>query len=128
MSEKHKNIVAEVNAAFAENKIENFLKHCAEDVVWTVAGEKTSNGRDAIREWMSGAEGSEPPKFTVDRMIANDDSVVCQGQMTMKGKDGCEELYSYCDVYTFTGDEITVLDSYCVRLKPETENQNAAGA
>jgi uncharacterized protein len=128
MSEKNKNIVNEVNEAFANNRVEDFLKHCSNDVVWRMIGEKTTNGIDEIREWMSQMEGTEPPKFTIDEIIAEGESVVCRGDMTMKDKEGVEGKYAYCDFYRFKNGKIAQLDSYVIQLKPESKDQKAAGA
>lgn len=128
MSEKNKNIVKEVNAAFAENRTEEFLNRCSDEVVWRMIGDKTTKGRDEIRKWMSQMEGAEPPKFTVDRIVAEGDSVVCWGDMSMKNKEGVEGKFAYCDIYRFDNDKIVRLDSYVVELKSEGEDQKAAGA
>jgi uncharacterized protein len=128
MSEKNKNIVKEVNEAFANNKVEDFLKHCADDVRWRMIGEKTTNGIDEIRQWMSQMEGAEPPKFTVDETVAEGDSVICRGEMTMKDKDGVEGKYAYVDSYRFKNGKIIQLDSYVVKLKEQSEDRKVAGA
>jgi len=128
MSQKNKEIVEKVNAAFTKGNSEGFLEHCADDVVWTMEGEKTTNGIAEIREWMKQMDGMEPPKFTVDRLIAEGDYVVCYGEMTMKGEDGKEGKYSYCDAYTFKGDKIKELRSFVVKHKTEGErSQKAVG-
>ena len=38
MSATHKEIIEQVNAAFAEGSAEGFLSFCAEDVTWTMVG------------------------------------------------------------------------------------------
>lgn len=128
MSQKNKEIVEKVNASFTEGKSEGFLDHCADDVVWTMEGEKTTNGKAEIRAWMSQMEGMEPPKFTVDKIIAEGDAVVCYGVMSMKGEDGVEGNYSYCDAYTFAGDKIKELRSFIVKHKTEGETSEKAAA
>jgi uncharacterized protein len=50
MSAKNKEIVEKVNAAFAEGRIEGFLSFYVDDVVWTMVGDKTVKGKDAIRQ------------------------------------------------------------------------------
>lgn len=128
MAENNKKIVNEVNDAFANNRVEDFLKYCDDDVVWRMIGEKTSNGVNEIREWMAQMEGSEPPKVTVDDIVAEGDLVVCRGDMTMKDKDGVEGKYAYCDIYRFANGKIKNLDSYVVKIKPQSEGQKTAGA
>ena len=43
----------------------------------------------------------EPPKFTVNSIIAEGDFVMVYGDMTMKEKDGKTVPYAYCDIYRF---------------------------
>lgn len=114
MSDQNKQIIEMVNAAFSENKIENFLSFCAEDVVWTMVGEKTVEGKDAIRKWMDSMKPAEPPKFTVNAVIGEGDFGMAYGDMTMKGKDGKEAPYSYCDIYRFQNGKIIELKSYVI--------------
>ena len=52
MSE-NKEIVEQVSASFAEGGLEGFLSHCGDDVVWTIIGDKTTRGKNAVREWMA---------------------------------------------------------------------------
>ena len=87
MATTNKEIVDKVNAAFAQNNHEGFLSHCADDVVFTMVGDKTVKGKDAIRKWMA-SMGGEPPTFTVQKVIAEGDFATSHGEMTMKGKDG----------------------------------------
>jgi len=98
MSAKNKEIVEKVNAAFAEGSTEKFLSLCADDVEWTTVGDKAVKGKDAIRQWMASMGNMEPPKFTVDNVIAEGDFVTAYGDMTMKDKDGEVAPYSYCDI------------------------------
>lgn len=128
MSQKNKEIVEKVNAAFIDNKPEDFLSFCDENVEWTMVGEKTSKGKKEIREWMASMEGMEPPKFTVDEIIAEGDTVVCHGGMKMKGEDGEPGDYSYCDIYRFNNGKIARLQSFVVKHKKEGETDRRAAA
>lgn len=127
MSSKNKEIIEKVNAAFAEGNIEGFLSFCAEDAEWQMVGDKAFKGKEAIREFMSSMEhtGMEPPKFTVDKVIAEGDSVVAYGGMTME-ENGETVPYSYVDVYQFRDDEIIRLESFVVKHKMEDNAQKAA--
>lgn len=125
MSEKNKEIIEKVNATFAEGNTEGFLSFCAEDVEWGMVGEKTFQGKQAIREFMS-AHSGEAPEFTVDQIIAEGDTVVCSGDMTMK-ENGEPVSYTYCDIYELRNEAITRLQSFVVRHKTEGESgQNAS--
>jgi|SRR5688572_1964126 ketosteroid isomerase-like protein len=128
MAESKKQIVEKINKAFADNNPEEFLSNCTEDVVWTMVGEKTNNGKKAIREWMASMKDMEAPKFTVDQIVAEGDSVVCYGDMSMKDESGKLGRYSYCDAYRFSGDKITELRSFIVKHKMEGEKSGQASA
>ena len=125
MSATNKEIVEKVNVSFAQGGIEEFLSHCAEDVVWTMVGHKTTKGKNAIREWMASMD-IETPKFTVDNIIAEGDFVTAYGDMTMKEKDGKIVPYAYCDIYRFRDGKIAEVNS-CV-LKTEAMAESATGA
>ena len=125
MSAKNKEIIEKVNASFAEGDVEGFLSHCAEDVVWTMVGNKTTRGKNAIREWMASME-MEPPKFTVDNIIGEGDFVTAYGDMTMKDKDGKTVPYAYCDIYRFRDGKIAELNSFVI--KTEAKGESASGA
>src|SRR5262245_1220490 len=114
MSRKNKEIVEKVNAAFAEGSTEGFLSFCAEDVEWTMVGDKTVKGKADIRKWLA-EMGSEPPKFTVDNVIAEADFVTAHGDMTLKDKDGKAVPYAYCDIYRFRDNKIVALDSFVIK-------------
>src|SRR5262245_42351676 len=96
----NKETVERVNEAFAKNSVEGVLACCADDVEWTMVGEKAVKGKDAIRSWMS-SMGAEPPKFTVSNVIAEGDIVMAHGDMTMDDKGQKAVPYSFCDIYRF---------------------------
>lgn len=125
MSEKNKEIIEKVNAAFAEGSIEGFLSFCAEDVEWTMVGDKTVKGKDAIRKWMASMD-SEPPKFTVDNVIAEGDFAAAHGDMTMKDKDGKAASYSYCDIYRFRDEKIVELTAFVIKTEAKYEASSGA--
>ena len=52
MSE-NKEIIRKVNAAFLEGNYEGLLSLCAEEVEWTIVGDRTVKGKEAIRQWMA---------------------------------------------------------------------------
>ena len=125
MSTKNKQIVEKINDSFAKGNTEGFLENCADNVVWRMIGDKTFTGKNAIREFMASMEGAEPPKFTVDNTIAEGDSVVSYGDMTMTEKEKTTP-YSYCDVYRFSGDKIVDLSSYVVKTAEQSKQAGTA--
>ena len=128
MSDANKQIVEKINDSFTKGNTEGFLENCSEDIVWSMIGETKKEGKTAIREWMSQMEGMEPPKFTVDEIIAEGDSVACRGDMTMKDEKGVEGNYSYVDFYRFQNGKVAELNSYVVKHKSEGEKDRSATA
>ena len=115
MSQDLKEIVKKINDSFTQNNIEGFLEHSADNIVWRMAGDKSYTGKQSVRDFVSQMEGHEPPQFTTDILVAEGDTVVCSGEMTMKEKDGSTGNYSYCDIYTFKGDKVAELSSFVVK-------------
>jgi ketosteroid isomerase-like protein len=76
MSDKNKEIVKKINDSFTAGNTDGFLEHCADNIVWNMVGDKETRGKTAIKKWMSQMEGMEPPKFTVDKIISEGDSVI----------------------------------------------------
>ena len=120
MSSTNKEIVELVNASFAEGGVEGFLSHCADDVVWTMVGNKSTKGKNAIREWMASMD-MEPPEFTVDNIIAEGDFVTAYGDMALKEKDGKTVPYAYCDIYRFRDGKIVELNSFVIKTEAKAE-------
>jgi ketosteroid isomerase-like protein len=114
MSVRNKEIVGRVNDSFAKGDTKGFLTYCTDDVVWKMVGDKTVKGKQAILDWMGSMPG-DPPKFTVDRVAADGDTVMASGDMTMPEKDGQVGHYSYCDVYRFQGDKIAELKAFVIK-------------
>jgi uncharacterized protein len=123
MSAKNREIVKRVDAAFAENNVEGFLSFCTDEVEWTMIGDRTVKGKEAIRNWMASI-GSEPPNVSPVGIIAEGDFVSAYGNMTLKDKDGEAIQYSYCDIYRFRGDKIVDIKSFVIKTegKPETKS------
>lgn len=125
MSSRNKEVVDQVNAAFAQNNVEAFLSCCTEDVAWTMVGDKHVKGKDAIRQWMA-SMNADAPQFTVSNVIAEGDFVTAYGDMNMKEKDGSKAPYSYCDIYRFRGDKIAELSSFVI--KTQATSGSASGS
>lgn len=116
MSETNKKIVEKVNAAFADNSVEGFLACCADDIEWTMVGDKSVKGKETIRKWMLSMD-VEPPKFSVDILIAEGDAVAAYGSMTMRDTEGKTAPYAYCDIYRFRDAKIVQLISLVIRTE-----------
>jgi len=101
------------NAAISKGDFEGFLALCTEDTVWTFEGERTLTGKAAVRQWMADAY-EEPPKFKVQRLIAEDDFVAAIDEITLKDEAGKAIRNAYCDVWRFREGKMAELHAFVV--------------
>lgn len=118
MSEKNKATLREANAAISEGNNEGFLSFCADDIEWTMVGDETLKGKEAVRQWMATAY-MEPPRFTVANLIAEGDFVTALGDITVKDKDGRAAHYSYCDVWRFRDGKMVELKAFVIKAEAQ---------
>lgn len=127
MSDTNKQMVETVNAAFAENRLEDFYALCDDATEWTMAGDKPVKGVAAIREFMSSMDGQDCglPSFDGVTIISEGDRAACSGTMTMTYKDEPKK-YWFADVYRFADGKIAELVSYVIPEKEDGETAAAA--
>jgi uncharacterized protein len=115
MSVSRKETVQRINEAFAENNLERVLSFCTDDLTWTMVGDTTVKGKDAIRKWMASMD-PQPPKFSIQQTVAEGDVVVTRGDMLMaEKKNGPSIPYTFCDIYRFAGDKVAELTAFVIR-------------
>jgi len=120
MSENNKAVLEAANAANAAGNYEGFLSFCTDDTQWTFVGDKTLNGKEAVRQYMAETY-IEPPKFTVTNLIAEGDFVTALGDITLKDEDGRATHYSYCDVWRFRGGKMVELKAFVIETKDKNQ-------
>ncbi|MDH5823257.1 nuclear transport factor 2 family protein [Luteimonas sp. RD2P54] len=117
MSEHHKQVLEQANAAIARGDQEGFLAFCTEDTEWTFVGDRTLRGKEAVRRWM--AEAYEvPPRFRVDRMLAEGDCLAAIGEITLTDDAGKTASHAYCDVWRFRDGKLAALQAFVVETGP----------
>jgi ketosteroid isomerase-like protein len=125
MSENNKAILEAANAAIAQGNYEGFLSCCADDMEWISVGDRTLNGKEAVRQWMA-TTYVEPPKFRVAHFIAEGDFVTAIGDITLKDEKGKADDYSYCDVWRFRGNKIVELRAFVIKTEVKDETNSVA--
>lgn len=113
----NKEIVQQINEAFNNSDLQTFLDHCADDVQWTIVGKDTMHGKDAISAFMGKMDPAYAMEIGVDTIIAEGNSVACNGTMQMKHEGGTPYRGAYSDVYLFKEGRVATLHSYVVDLK-----------
>lgn len=122
MSEKHKATLQQANQAISGGDFDGFLSHCTDNTEWTFVGEQTLEGRAAVREWMVRTY-RVPPRFRVDRLVAEGDFVVAMGEITLKDDRGNDTHHAYCDVWRFHDGKMAALRAFVVDLDPKASMQ-----
>lgn len=115
MSQSNKATLERANDAVSKGDHEGFLAFCTEDTRWTFVGERTLEGKVAVREYMAETY-REPPQFDVERMIAEHDIVAAMGKITLKDETGKATRYSYCDVWRLEHGKLAELHAYVVPI------------
>lgn len=119
MSENHKATLEKANAAIVQGDIEGFLQFCTEDTKWTFVGDRTLNGKQAVRQWMENAY-RELPRFNVHRMIAEGDFLTALGEITLNDENGKETRYAYSDVWRFRDGKLAEVHAFVVETVLES--------
>lgn len=115
MHGSNKSVLLQANEAIIAGDNEGFLSHCTDDIRWTTVGEGTLEGKEAVRQWMQSAYAT-PPRFTVDRLVAEDDTVVALGTIIGEGGDGEPIALAYSDVWRFRDRKMVELNAFVIQL------------
>lgn len=87
-----------------------------DDVVWQPHGYKTIRGKDAFDAEIDNDGFHGAPALSIDRLIEEGDTVVATGGGSVAKKGGRRPAFAFCEVFTFSGDAISRLDTYHLRL------------
>src|SRR6478752_6067315 len=115
MSLSNKATLEKANEAVSRGDYDGFLSFCTDDTKWTFVGERVLEGKVAVRQYMAETY-KEPPRFAVERMIADGDVVAAMGEIALKDEAGKTTQYAYCDVWRFEGGKMAELHAYVVAL------------
>jgi uncharacterized protein (TIGR02246 family) len=118
MSERNKAILKQANAAVVRGDYEEFLSHCTEDVKWIFVGDKTLEGKEAVRRYMDSTY-IEPPRFAVAQLIAEDDFVTAIGDIDITDETGKTVHSAYCDVWRIRDGKLAELRAFVIEIKEE---------
>ncbi|MBK1897355.1 nuclear transport factor 2 family protein [Chryseobacterium sp. YIM B02567] len=111
----NKAILEKANLAISKGDYEGFLKFCTDNTKWTFVGDQILEGKEQVRQYMATAY-LEPPKFKVEKLIAEGDFVTAIGEISMKNKEGKMINYSYCDVWQFHKGKMAELTAFVIEI------------
>jgi uncharacterized protein len=108
----HKSTVERYIEGFNRADNDQILSCLTEDVTWELHGYKTLNGKDAFREEIESGASQGVPVLTLDRLIEEGDSVVATGAGSLESDGGEPRKFVFAEVFTFSGDAVSRLDTY----------------
>lgn len=109
----NKEILEKANAAVSRGDNEGFLSYCTDDTKWIFIGDKTLQGKQAVREYMA-VEYVEPPIFEVENLIAEGDFVTAIGTISLKDANGKMVHYFYNDTWQFRDGKMAELRAFVI--------------
>jgi uncharacterized protein len=108
-----KDVLRSANAAIDRGDTEGFLCFCTDEIEWTAVGEMTLKGKQAVREWMTTAY-AQPPKYTVDEIVAKGDVLVALGHILVPDPAGQPIRHAYSDVWRLREGKLAQLRAFVI--------------
>ncbi len=113
-----KHTTEEIAVAFSHGNFELTFAYLSEEVTWTVIGEKTFQGKAAVKENCERTANyfrSVETKFQITDIIAANNKVVIQGSAEFLEHGKRLNYTTACDVYEFSDqNELVRISSYCI--------------
>lgn len=116
MSHDPKSVLNAANDAVRRGDHDGFLAHCTDDVVWRFIGNRTLEGKAAIKAYMDETY-VHPPEFDVELMVADDQHVVAIGRITLTDAAGRRTTSDYADAWRLRDGKLAELRAFVVEAK-----------
>lgn len=111
-----KELIRDLNIAFAENKKEKILEFMADDIEWIMVGKQIMNGKEEAAKFLKTMGDDVAEELILDTCVTHGDTAAADGVIKY-----AEMSIAFCDVYKFTGHDknakIKQLTSYAIELK-----------
>lgn len=116
MTSPHKAVVEQYFEGFRRTDHDMILSCLTDDVVWDIHGYVTVRGKEAFAAEIENDAFEGSPTLTIDRLVEEGDTVVAIGGGSARKKDGTVLEFLFSDVFTFTDDAVSRLETYQVDL------------
>jgi ketosteroid isomerase-like protein len=110
----HKATVERYIDGFRRNDHAQILSCLADDVVWVLHGHKTLRGKQAFDAEIENDAFEPCPTINLDRFVEESDTVAVTGRGSVAKKTGEVMRFVFSEVFTFSGDVVSRLDTYHV--------------
>ncbi len=108
----------DIALAFSNGHFEQAYPYLADDVCWSVKGEESFQGKEAVVEQsqkIAAYFASVSTDFQTDKVLESGSTVVVAGTAEFFREGKSINFTSACDVYEFDGQgRVVGIDSYCV--------------
>ena len=112
----HKRVVEAYFDGFRQGDHAAILALLTDDVVWDLPGFARREGKAEFDQEIENEAFTGRPTLALDRLLDEGDAVVAIGTGAASLKSGETHRFAYCDVFTFSGDLISRVESYLVPL------------
>ena len=113
---RHQDVVRAYFDGFRRRDHEQILACLIEDVTWYLVGQTTLQGKAAFDGEIENDNFVGQPELEVDRLVEADDTVVAIGTGRTQHREQGTFDFAFCDVFTFAGALVRVVESYVVPL------------
>ena len=111
-----KDLVEQYFEGFRRSDHAMVLACLTDDVAWDLPGFKHLVGKEAFDGEIENPAFVGSPTLVVDRLVEEGDTVVAIGAGEGHEAAGPRHRFAYCDVFTFTGELISRVESYVVAV------------
>lgn len=99
--------LTDLTILFASYQIDQVKTHFAEDIVWTLVGDKPVHGKEAFAAELNRMAGNSVTELVIHSILTQGREAAVHGEMAMA--DG--KRFGFADVYVFTGEDHTTIQS-----------------
>lgn len=114
--------IRDFNEAFSKNDLDFILNSMTDDIQWNFIGEKTVQGKEAVKEFMEPMSKVETLGLELLNIITDVRTAAAHGKMKIKEPSGEIKSFGFADFYVFDGQKspkIKKMTSYVVANKEE---------
>ena len=115
-------LIRQFNEAFANSDTAFILDNMSEDIVWHLIGDRSIEGKEAVRQSLEEMEQVETLNMDLSGIVIQGETAAAHGSMRIKKSSGEIKSFGFADVYEFSGSgmsKIRKMTSYVIPLKEQ---------
>jgi hypothetical protein len=111
-----KNLIKELTILFATYEINEVKQYFAEDIKWTLVGDRPIKGRQELASALMEMSGNKASELTLHSIITHGREASVHGEMSMENG----HHYGFSDFYVFTSpkaSKVKSITSFVIQIK-----------